>query len=95
MSIAKSWTRAAIQKRFGALRRSSEVGDAFPYRFNARNSYVEIFPDGRVQQIPHYAAERREAFERAKQKETVLVMGWVGEWRTDSFLVDDPEKLQP
>lgn len=71
------------------LRKSSEVGDGFPYK-SERVCYVLVMDDGSVSN-PRYVGERKKAARALRDGDGQLFAAWPGQYHTDLFEIDDVE----
>ena len=73
------------------LRKASEA--PFPYGWPGIVMYAVIESDGRLAQAPRTRSDFRDVVQRAIDGEVQLIAAWPGEYRTDLFEIDDPERL--
>lgn len=71
-------------------RKASE--SPFPYGRARRVCYIEHHPDDGIR-FCHYVAEIKDAAARAVAGESTLYAAWPGEYKTDLFVIDDPQRL--
>jgi hypothetical protein len=68
-------------------RKASEVGDDFPYGWPGRVCYFTV-KDGEPQQLLY-----RDDMRTAKNEGAPIWAVWPGQWRSDLFAIDEPERL--
>lgn len=66
---------------------SAKENSCFPYA-SKLVCYIEVFPDGRVEQLSGQT-EKRKGYADAIQGLSKIVAVWPGQWRSDLFLIDD------
>ena len=67
--------------------RSSKESGCFPYR-SSTVCYIEVFPDGSVQQLST-KDEKLRALMNAENGKSKIYAVWPGKWRSDLFIIDD------
>lgn len=69
------------------LRKTSETPE-FPLGVPKVNPYLFLANDGTISQISG-KTEAMKFLSLARENKGTIVAGWVGQWRTDMFQVDD------
>ena len=72
--------------------RSAKESEYFPY-LSKLVCYIEVYKDGQVQQVPNSKTGISKAYDNVKNGNTVLYAVWPGNWRSDLFIIDDPDAL--
>lgn len=77
------------------MRKSSDVEkeskyDQFPYESKSV-CFIELKPDGTLDQVYNTVNERRSVYYRVKYEGSKLYAAWPGRWQTDLFEIDDIE----
>ena len=67
--------------------RSAKEAGCFPYRSKVV-CYMEVFPNGEVKQLST-KAERLDAYFDAYGGTSKIIAVWLGQWRSDLFIIDD------
>lgn len=94
----KRWTPLAIQIKFEGFKGSRdyawEFPESFPYAYNHKHGYLEIFPGGTIEPNFRDATSRAQAFQRAAAMESVIIVTiYTRKGLNQSYLIQEPEKL--